>query len=967
MTLNHNELSKSLRLALAIGAVSAAMFAQSPVAVAQNSGDQANAQSLAPVQVTGSRIKRTDLETAQPVLVVTQADIAATGLSQVGDILQNITTAGAALNQTFNNGGNGSTYVDLRDLGANRTLILVDGRRFAPDGQALSGIVDLNSIPTAIIERIEVLKDGASTIYGSDAIAGVINIITLNRFEGMEANAYFGETDEGDGRAESYDFTMGAASDTTSLIVSASFTKNEPIFAGDRDISAVPQFGADFCASSTSPIGRFGLTGRTGTFTLTNPAPTGPGVVQNANNIRPFVIPGDCYNFAPDNYLVTPQERHSIFAKLRHNIFDNVTFRADLVYTNRESDQLLAAIPVTFAGNGLFGGNVRFDVSPQSFYNPFGVATTRVQRRLTETGGRNFIQDVDVWHFNGGFEGFFNLGERTFSWDVGYGYSKNQDQDITRGQVNVNRIATAVGPSFRNAQGQILCGTPTAVITGCVPLNLFGGPGSITPEMLAYISTPLQDYFEYQRTSYTANISSDLFSLPAGPLAFAAGYEYRTESGFDLPDALTATGASSGNIRQPTSGGFSVDEFYAEFNVPILADVPGAELLELNVAGRYSDYNTFGDTSNFKAGLRWKPFSDLLVRGNYSEGFRAPSIAELFQGQSDNFADVSDPCTGPGQATTNRFATLTAAQRQNCINAGVPATGAEQASGQIRSTVGGNPNLAPETSESKTFGMVYSPAFLPGFDVSLDWWNIEIEDSITTLGAQTIADACILGGAATQCALIQRLPGTGAIAGLLDVNTNGASDEIEGYDVTANYRYDADTWGKFRFTLDTTYLAKYINVTESGIPGQPLVYSLVGNYYGRGAYTARIKSNFTVGWDLNDWGASWTMRYVSRMQEDCSGAVDPANQCSAPDGTPFNVDGLALNGLEVVPTNILGATTYNDVQVRWNAPWNGTISGGIRNVLDKDPPISISTFANSFDPSFDVPGRFFYVSYKQKF
>jgi iron complex outermembrane recepter protein len=952
-------LAVSIRFALIGGLAATAMptFAQ----------DADSEETLAPIQVTGSRIKRTDLETSQPVLSITKEQLAATGVAQIGDILQNLTTAGAALNQTFNNGGNGSTYIDLRDLGANRTLVLVNGRRFAPDGQALSGIVDLNSIPTAMVERIEVLKDGASTIYGSDAIAGVVNIITVDRFEGLEADAYFGEFDEGDGRTESYSFTAGASNDKTSAIVNVSFTKNEAVFAGDRPISAVPQFGADFCASTTNPVGRFGLPGRPGTFTLTNQTPTAPGVVQSATNIRPFAIPGDCYNFAPDNYLLTPSERFSVFGKLRHDLAENIAFRSEFVYTNRESDQLLAAIPVTFAGNGLFGGNVAFDISPNSFYNPFGVGTTRMQRRLVETGGRNFIQDVDVWHYSGGVEGYFDFADRAFTWDLGYSYSKNQDQDITRGQVNVNRIATAVGPSFRNAQGQILCGTPTAVIAGCVPLNLFGGPGSITQEMLDYISTPLQDVFEYRRTSYQANISGDIFELPGGMFAFAAGYEYRDETGFDLPDALTATGASSGNIRQPTNGGYKVDEFFAELSVPVLKDAAFAELLEFNIASRYSDYDTFGDTTNSKFGLKWKPISDLLVRGNWSEGFRAPSIAELFAGQSDNFADVSDPCTGPGQATANRFAGLTPAQRANCAAAGVPATGAEQASAQIRATVGGNPELDPETSESTTFGFVYSPSYFEGFDVSLDWWKIEIEDSITTLGAQTIADACILGGASAQCDLIQRLPGTGAIVGLLDVNTNGASDEIEGYDVTANYRFDTDSYGKYRLTLDTTYVDKYINITESGIPGDPLVYSLAGNYYGRGAYTARLKSNLGIDWSMADWGVTWNVRYSSRTEEDCTNAVDPDTQCSNPNGVPFNVDGLSSNGLEIVPTNDIGGTTYHDLQARWATPWEGTITGGVRNIGDKDPPVSISTFANSFDPSFDVPGRFFYVSYKQKF
>lgn len=963
MSLKIRKLNRAITAALAVGSFAA--FAVVPV-YAQDDEDGDSAR-MDTVVVTGSRIQRVDRETAQPVQIITRTQLAETGLAQVGDILQNLTTAGAGINQTFNNGGNGSTYVDLRDLGANRTLILVDGKRFAPDGQALSGIVDLNSIPTSMVERIEVLKDGASTIYGSDAIAGVINIVTLDRFEGMEANYYYGEFDEGDGGSESYDFTVGTSNDTTSVIINASFTKNDPVFAGDREVSAVPQFGADFCASSTSPTGRIGISGRPGTFTLINPSPTAPGVVQNANNFRPFSIPGDCYNFAPDNYLLTPSERWSMFGKVSHDITDNITFKSTLVYTNRESDQLLAAIPVTFAGSGLFGSNVAFDVSPNSFYNPFGVGTTRVQRRLNESGGRQFAQDVDVWHYNGGLEGFFQIGDRGFSWDVGYSYSKSQDNDITTGQVNVDRIRTAVGPSFRDpVTGVITCGTPAAPIAGCVPLNVLGGNGSITPEMLAYISTPLQDAYEYERSGYQANLSGDVFELPAGMIGFAAGYEYRDESGYDLPDALTATGASSGNIRQPTTGSFTVDEFYTEFEVPILADVPGAERLSLNLAGRYSDYDTFGDTTTTKVGLEWKPITDLLVRANWSEGFRAPSIAELFQGQSDNFADVADPCTGAGQATANRYAGLTAAQQQNCTNAGVPAGGAEQASGQIRAQVGGNPNLTPETSESYTIGFVYSPSFLEGFDVSLDYWNVDIEDSITTLGAQTILDACILGGASAQCSLITRLPGTGAVIDLRDVNTNGASDEISGYDLTVNYLYQTESLGAFRITWDTTYLDEYINTTESGIPGDPLVYSLAGNYYGRGAYTARVKSNLGLNWDYGNFAATWTMRYVSRMQEDCTDAVDPDTQCSEPNGL-WNQNGLAGDGLEQVPTNNLGGTTYNDLQGRWSAPWDAVITLGVRNLFDKDPPVSISTSANSFDPSFDIPGRFFYVGYKQEF
>jgi iron complex outermembrane recepter protein len=239
------------------------------------------------------------------------------------------------------------------------------------------------------------------------------------------------------------------------------------------------------------------------------------------------------------------------------------------------------------------------------------------------------------------------------------------------------------------------------------------------------------------------------------------------------------------------------------------------------------------------------------------------------------------------------------------------------------------------------------------------------------VGTQAILDACILGGASAQCRLITRLPGTGAVTGVLDINTNGASDDITGYDLTANYRFETENYGKFRATIDTTYLDEYINITESGLPGDPLRYSLAGNYYGRGTLAARLKSNASLTWDYNEWGASWAVRYVSRLEENCSNAVDVTTQCSDLDpngvGLPFNVDGLASNGLELVPINSLGGTTYHDLQVRWKAPWNATLSGGIRNIFDKNPPISISVSNNSFDPSYDLPGRFYYLSYNQKF
>ena len=347
MRLNSNELFKAVRLALTLGAVGGIAATSAP-AYAQ---DQDDAEELETITVVGSRIKRTDIETSQPVFVLEREDLQRSGLATIGDILQDLSTNGAAINTTFNNGGDGTTAVDLRDLGTGRTLVLVNGRRWVTN---LSGFVDLNTIPVSIIERVEILKDGASAIYGSDAISGVINITTRDTYDGAEASAYLGENEEGDGRTEQYDFTIGSSTDRASVILNASYTKIEPITAGNRDISAVPLFGfggnnVGVGASGTTPFGQFGFgagnrlpNGAAGTLTLIQGRPG-----TSADDFKPFVGAVDGYNFAPDNYLLTPQERQSIYASARYQLTDAVAFRTNVVYNERRSEQQLAAIPFT--------------------------------------------------------------------------------------------------------------------------------------------------------------------------------------------------------------------------------------------------------------------------------------------------------------------------------------------------------------------------------------------------------------------------------------------------------------------------------------------------------------------------------------------------------------------------------------------------------------------------------------------
>lgn len=962
---NVTKLSGAIKFALFVGTASSAA---SVTAFAQ---EAEGAKTLDRVEVTGSRIKRADVETSQPIFTMDKEAIQAQGLTSVGDVIQNLTANGSALNTTFNNGGNGETRVSLRNLGSGRTLVLVNGRRWV-GGTGLGGAVDLNTIPTAAVERIDVLKDGASTLYGSDAISGVVNVILKKDYEGAEANVYFGQYGEGDGMKEAFDATIGAvgADGRFTAMMGVGYVKEDPVMAGARAISAEPIFGTGtFFGSSTTPYGRFQICndvnfsgapltcapalqrrpdGTAGQFTY-NPGNDGADW-RNWNSATDF------YNFAPENYLATPQERVSTFARGRLQITDNVAADVQLTYNNRKSEQLLAAMPIVLGTGPGAGAQARtISISKWNEYNPFGRDVVRIQRRAIETGGRSFKQNVDTFGFSGALEGSFEIGDRYFSWDAGMVYARNDQNDTTDGLFNVLALRQALGPS----QGGVCYqnydpGTSTYSnpIAGCVPLNLLGAVGSITPEMLGFSTFVAHDEFGYKMKQYFANISGDVFELPAGMVSFAAGLERRAESGFDQPDALINSGNTTGNARTATKGAYSLQEAYVEFAVPVLKDAFLAKSLELSIASRYSDYSNFGDTTNSKFGFKWNINDDFLVRGNWSEGFRAPSISELYSGVADSFPQVQDPCNDA------LFGSLSPEAQARCTADGVPNGGYDQGNPQIRISVGGNPNLTPETSISKTLGFVWSPT--QNFDVSVDWWKIELKNTISSFGAQFILNQCYEEGFSNYCSLISRNP-DGSIADLLSAGLNSGAQRVEGYDVTANYRLDLGNWGNLSFNWDTTYTKDNqsdqdgdgdIDAADGG--------SVIGFYQDRNN-NWEWRSNLMTRWSKGDFSATWSTRFYSEQVESCAdfeyyGFED---LCSDPNPDYFD-DG-------VTGTNHMGGTTYHDVSFSYKAPWDAKITLGINNVFEKDPPRSITTFANSFDPQYEIPGRFWYMRYEQKF
>lgn len=943
-------------------AVVLALAASAGIGNAYAQESDSKATNLDRIEVTGSRIRQVDTETAQPLLLISREAIEKQGYKSVADILQNIPTAGSpAISRTspLSSGeAVGGYYIDLRNLGANRTLILVDGKRL---GITNDGLQDVASIPAVMVERIEVLKDGASTIYGSDAIAGVINIITRKNFEGAEANAYIGQWGQGDGQREVYDFTMGFTGDRGSLTAGVEYTKEDPVFAKDRWFSrdrfptgekSDPRPGG---LSGTSQYGRFRYNGVD--YTLRRDV---PGLdPSDFASYRP-INSSDVSNPALASTVYSGIERKSAFMNGHFDFTDNVGFDTSILYTDRDSFAQNAGYPFNSANFDLSSGGLSAD----SVFNPVGQDVQYVRRGWEVP--REVRNSLTTYRFTGAFSGAFDIGEKTWDWEAGYLYNQNKGTQVSTGNLNTYAAGLATGPSFINSQGQAQCGTAAN------PIPLGAGPGACTPwnplvpegyaasngladpNVQAYLYQPGQALSETETKIYYANVSGILASLPAGDLGIAVGFEHRSESGSFSPDALAQTGISTDLAAGPTKGGYSLDEAYLELQVPILSELPLAEELSVNLATRYSDYDTFGDTTNSKFGFKWKPIKSLLVRGTYAEGFRAPTVADLYGGISQSFEYYTDPCDtsfGPAANSAACLADVPANFHQLNGSGTAPAPGPGEQS-NVPFVAGSTPTLTPETSKSKTLGVVWSPEFIAGFNASLDWWNYKIENTIVADSPDDLLNDCYLRGIASRCAgpnTFTRDPATGAITALSFGLRNAGYVETEGFDFDANYRLATD-YGTFSAAWLSTYVSKY-ELKSDNLEGAPSQLNGYDGYF-------RIRSNLTLGWELGDLQITWSARYYSSVKEDCY--FD--DRCSLPDFTAPEFEGA------IVPKNKIGSNTFHDVQVSYNTPWNATIAVGANNVFEHyaAPQYAQPNSGYSYYGGYDI-GRFVYMKYQQRF
>jgi iron complex outermembrane recepter protein len=933
--------------ALAVVAIATSASAQDnvpPPEAQQNPSTTATEPSSGgDIVITGSRIRRDPLSQDSPVVFVDQADIAKTGLNSVNDVLQRLPAAAGGINSKFNNSGNlgnppsgagvgaGAAEIDLRYLGSARTLVLVDGLRFV-NGASASGVpgsTDLNAIPDSAIERIEVLLDGASPIYGSDAIAGVVNIITKHSQEGFQASAQVGQYGQGDGTTQNYQLSWGNGSDNpVTFVVGANYVKQEGVRSEDRSISRFPQPYADSClaggCSGTIPLGRFRVLGQDLTLIhAVNGRPTYP------DDFRNYAGNADAFNFAPFNYIQIPVERAGVFGNFKTAVTDNVNFSAKLTYNHRSSKNQAAPLPLLI---GQAAGNLNLldtiDIDVTNPYNPFGVTLDEsnyivIRRRMLELGPRRFHQSVKTVYSVGTLDGKFNLGGTDWFWDLNLAYGRNKAEQTMLGNLNAARLQTALGPlAVCNA-------TP-----GCVPFNIFGGAGTITQDQLDWITFEQHDESWQKQWDWTGNVTGSLFELPGGPLGVAAGFEFRKQRGAFNPDPVIAAGLGADIPAQPTSGKYNVKELYAELNAPLLKGVQFAELLELTGAVRFSDYSTSGSATTFKFGANWKPIADLRLRGSWAEGFRAPSIGELFGTFSRFDSAFDDPCSI--HSALPRNFNNDAQVAANCAAQGAPAGSSTFPDDQLSVITGGNRELDAETSKSWNFGAVYSPSFIPRFSAELNWYKIDVDDAIQAFPAQTSVENCVYNNDPTACARVTRAAGD--IVGIQSQLENVAGIKTKGIDFNLLYRTPKTSIGSFGFTWNNTFLQNYDLILPTGDGTQKI--SREGTEVGSPSQAyPKWKAIGIIDWDYAWFGSSLTGRYIKNVEESTG--------------------------------HDLGNKFYTDVQLRlWAGPHLVDRLGfafGVNNLFNTKAPACFTCDVNGFDPTtYDIPGRYFYFRINAK-
>ena len=913
--------------------------------------------------VTGSRIARPDLTANSPISVVTADSIKQAGASSVEDILRDLPQAVPAIGSQTNNGAEGAATIDLRNLTEQRTLVLVDSKRFVPYNA--DGIVDVNMIPPSLIKRVEVVTGGASAVYGSDAVAGVVNFILDDKFTGLQVDGQYGVTQRGDAPTFDGSVTWGSGfnEDRGHIVLNANYNWSKALTQGRRKFGQFALGQADLQPSGS-------LTDTPGNIADNFPTICSAEEIADGNCYASFSPDGSLgpvtgsFNFNPYNLYQLPQKRYSGNALLSYKFSDAVEFFGRATYVKTKVSTIVAP-----SGTFFFPFTVNLDnpfLSPQAvgILTPLdtdadGDVDIAFGRRTTELGPRNSIYDHKAMQFVGGLRGDIGSGLR-YEIFAQYGQVKRKQ----RYENDINFARTQQALLVRNINGVPTCIDPS---NGCVPANLFGA-GNLSAEAGDFIRLDLEADDKTTQFVTGGSISGDIFTAPwaTNPIGFAVGAEYRREKVVSNPDINLATGNSPGfGAQSPINAKYSVKEFFGELRVPVIEGKPFAEALVLEAGVRYSKYrsslaagggNSFSNWT-YKLGGEYSPVDGVRLRGLYQRAVRAPNITELGEPRTFGTGDLEDdPCAGANPVGN---AALTAL----CIATGVPAnrigTVNGPIAGQINNYVGGNINLQPEKSDTWSVGAVFQPSALPNFTASIDYYNIKVKNAITQFSEQVIVDACYEGDqdpAGFFCQLVNRNPINGSLNGGTETGVdasviNAASLKRTGIDFTAAYRFDIGTDWKLQLGVNVNRALKSVDQPADIFPA----YDCVG-LVGKTCLRPLPKWTFNQSTMISKGPVSLLLRwrYIGKLTK----------------------DSIVLDGADpadfVVP--VIKARSYFDLTGTVDVAEGFSFRAGINNLFDKKPPIvgndyggTTENSGNTFPATYDPLGRRFFIGVTAKY
>lgn len=969
---------------LALALLSGPALAQD-VEVEVGSEDEATQSSGQAIVVTGSRIRRRDLDSPSPLTVVSSREFELSGAVNVEQVINTLPQVVPGATAFSNNPGGGVATLDLRGLGNQRTLVLVNDKRYIFFDPTQT--VDLNTIPQFLIESVDVVTGGASAVYGSDAIAGVVSFRLRRDLQGLLTGGQYAITERGDGQRWNVNAALGTGigDGDGHITIYGDYFRRSSISQADRSFSwQVLNENADDTGfvpggSATVPGGRFVIPGQV-VVPAGNGLPSvtlarGAGNFATANGAlftapgqsRPYVSPDDAYNFAQDNFLQVPQERWLIGGYGEYRLADAANAYFELTYANNQVENELAPTPVTgnfaVATNNPFlsaadraalaeadANEAQIDAARVArglapLYNDPGFVTVGVNRRVNDIVSRNASFERSAWRALVGVRG--DLSDK-LNYDAYYLYSRTRNSSLQIGNISRSAFAQALRENR---------------------LNIFG-PGTITDDLADEIAITAQNTVVSELQVAGASLSGELFDLGGGggPVGFAVGAEWRDVASEFIPDTALSSGDVIGfNAGQPTKGGYSVREIFGEVLVPVLADRPFIEELSLRGAARYSDYSLggVGGVFTWAAGAEWAPAADLRFRTQFQRAIRAPNVGELFGGQAQGFPPAIDPCSG-----RSAVASRTDAVRSLCIATGVPQAllfqNSVQPNSQIESLTGGNPDLSEETSETFTAGAVIRPSFARGLSVTVDYFAIRVDDYISQLGGGTqgVLNLCyysIQDESSEYCRAIRRDPNTGQIGGeflVTALNANIAALETSGIDLQVDYRSDlgAGLVGDDA-SLDVSFLGTWTRkATFTAVADLPDEITSCKGAFGSNCDPVFgdpvPEFRFTARASLIDGPLTTSLRYryIGKVTNEriINGVSDPAS---------ITVDSLRPKG-------------YLDLTFAIAATDSIDLTLGVRNLFDTSPTSiddSNDEQAGTYPSTYDVLGRDYFIALRMKF